>query len=127
MKRLEERADEMRIESLEPGEQAEEGSSRTSTSTSAALEVHEDDAKPGEHEHGHAHAPAQPMTTWRPKRSMEECARLLTAPGTMHEMEHALINGRILRVYKNLPKVRTPHRISCSQQFADVPSSSRGR
>lgn len=44
---------------------------------------------------------------WTPKRSMAECDQIITAPGTMHELERVIIEGRVLRVYKNLPPVRT--------------------
>ena len=38
-----------------------------------------------------------------PVRSLEECERLLTAPGTMHETEVRLIKGQLYTVYKHLP------------------------
>ncbi|KAH8113106.1 long-chain-fatty-acid-CoA ligase [Phellopilus nigrolimitatus] len=39
----------------------------------------------------------------KPKRSVEECEKILTAPGKLHELGQAIIDGRLLRVYKNLP------------------------
>ncbi|KAF9075840.1 acetyl-CoA synthetase-like protein [Rhodocollybia butyracea] len=42
-----------------------------------------------------------------PKRSVEECNRIITAPGALHELEHRVINGSVQRVYKNLwPSLR---------------------
>lgn len=63
---------------------------------------------------------------WKPARSLAECdysffilwmlwlirllftgEAILTAPGALHELEHAIINNRIYRVYKNLwPSLR---------------------
>ncbi|KAJ8076496.1 hypothetical protein PM082_000919 [Marasmius tenuissimus] len=40
--------------------------------------------------------------SWSPKRSLLETDRLLCAPGTMHEMETCLVDGRLQRVYRNL-------------------------
>ncbi|PPQ98616.1 hypothetical protein CVT24_003949 [Panaeolus cyanescens] len=46
-------------------------------------------------------------TNWSPKRSLTEVDALLTAPGTLHELETILLDGRIQRVYKNLwPSLR---------------------
>ena len=42
---------------------------------------------------------------WNPVRSAVESQRVLTGPGMPHEMENAIIDGRVLRVYKNLPPV----------------------
>ena len=42
---------------------------------------------------------------WTPKLSIAEVEKLLTAPGRMHEMENAIVDGRVLRVYKHLPPV----------------------
>ncbi|KAL0575747.1 hypothetical protein V5O48_006234 [Marasmius crinis-equi] len=39
---------------------------------------------------------------WSPKRSLLETDSLLCAPGTMHEMETRLVDGRLQRVYRNL-------------------------
>ncbi|KAL5512438.1 hypothetical protein ACEPAG_3430 [Sanghuangporus baumii] len=45
---------------------------------------------------------------WKPKRSVEECNRILTAPGRMHETEHVIIDDRVMKVYKHLPpNIRT--------------------
>ncbi|KAJ7160799.1 long-chain-fatty-acid-CoA ligase [Mycena filopes] len=46
--------------------------------------------------------------TWRPKRTLAEVNALLCAPGTLHELETCIIDGRVQRVYKNQwPSVRT--------------------
>jgi hypothetical protein len=49
--------------------------------------------------------PRPAMTTvpeW-PLRSLDECNKLLTAPGSPWETEHKVIKGRPLTVYKHLP------------------------
>ncbi|KAJ7744452.1 hypothetical protein DFH07DRAFT_890342 [Mycena maculata] len=44
---------------------------------------------------------------WRPKRTVAECHAILCAPGSLHELETRLIDGRVQRVYKNQwPSVR---------------------
>ncbi|GAA5846742.1 hypothetical protein JCM3766R1_005051 [Sporobolomyces carnicolor] len=48
-----------------------------------------------------AAAPVPPSPP--PKRSLAECHRILTAPGMPWEMEHKQINGRSVRVYKQVP------------------------
>ncbi|KAF8200802.1 hypothetical protein BJ912DRAFT_582736 [Pholiota molesta] len=40
--------------------------------------------------------------SWTPKRSLAATEALLTAPGSIHELETALVDGRLYRVYKNL-------------------------
>ncbi|KAF8629681.1 hypothetical protein AX17_005617 [Amanita inopinata Kibby_2008] len=40
--------------------------------------------------------------SWAPKRSLTETDAILCAPGTLHEVETKLVNGRLHRVYKNL-------------------------
>ncbi|TFK43550.1 hypothetical protein BDQ12DRAFT_184901 [Crucibulum laeve] len=45
--------------------------------------------------------------SWSPKRTLAECDAILLAPGTMHEMQTCLIDGRLQRVYKKLwPSLR---------------------
>lgn len=45
---------------------------------------------------------------WEPKRTLDECDRILCAPGMPHEMETRLIDGVVQRVYKNLwPSLRS--------------------
>ncbi|KXN90245.1 2-succinylbenzoate--CoA ligase [Leucoagaricus sp. SymC.cos] len=47
------------------------------------------------------------MSGWSPKRSLAEVNAVLCAPGTPHELETRFIDGRLLRVYKNLwPSLR---------------------
>lgn len=38
-----------------------------------------------------------------PKRTIEECHAIMTAPGAMHEWEVKTILGRTVRVFKNTP------------------------
>ncbi|KAL1741178.1 hypothetical protein HDZ31DRAFT_45987 [Schizophyllum fasciatum] len=42
-------------------------------------------------------------TPWIPKNTVEETLRLMTSPGALLETETACIDGRVYRVYKNLP------------------------
>ncbi|KAJ7576812.1 hypothetical protein C8J56DRAFT_971681 [Mycena floridula] len=45
--------------------------------------------------------------SWTPKRTHEEVAKILCAPGGLHELETRVIDGRVQRVYKNLwPSIR---------------------
>ncbi|KAF9268898.1 acetyl-CoA synthetase-like protein [Marasmius fiardii PR-910] len=47
------------------------------------------------------------VSTWSPKRSLLETDSILCAPGSLHEMETRLIDGRLQRVYRNLwPSIR---------------------
>ncbi|KAJ3742665.1 hypothetical protein DFH05DRAFT_1501677 [Lentinula detonsa] len=44
---------------------------------------------------------------WKPHRSVEECNRIIVAPGSLHELETRVIRGSVQRVYKNLwPSLR---------------------
>ncbi|KAJ3998753.1 hypothetical protein F5050DRAFT_1566486 [Lentinula boryana] len=44
---------------------------------------------------------------WKPHRSVEECNRIIIAPGALHELETRVIRGSVQRVYKNLwPSLR---------------------
>lgn len=54
-----------------------------------------------------------------PVRSLEECHRILTAPGAMHEWEHKTIFGRKLRVFKQLPASLRDFWVATSQVWAD--------
>ncbi|KAJ7579248.1 hypothetical protein C8J56DRAFT_340334 [Mycena floridula] len=40
--------------------------------------------------------------SWNPKRSLSETEALLTGPGSIHEVETRLIDGRLLKTYKHL-------------------------
>ncbi|KAI5477431.1 hypothetical protein MNV49_006423 [Pseudohyphozyma bogoriensis] len=42
-------------------------------------------------------------TQWKPKRTLEECNAILTAPGAPWETQEMTINGRTNRVYSRLP------------------------
>ncbi|PPQ67300.1 hypothetical protein CVT25_005884 [Psilocybe cyanescens] len=45
--------------------------------------------------------------SWKPQRTLAESEALLTAPGSIHEVETVLVDGRLQRVYKNLwPSLR---------------------
>ncbi|KAI5121730.1 hypothetical protein M0805_009023 [Coniferiporia weirii] len=48
-------------------------------------------------------APPPPPFHWTPARSVAECDAIMTGPGRMHETELALVDGRVMRVYKHLP------------------------
>ncbi|KAF7433422.1 hypothetical protein PC9H_005374 [Pleurotus ostreatus] len=44
---------------------------------------------------------------WSPRRSLAQTEEILTAPGSLHELQTSLIDGRLYRVYKNLwPSLR---------------------
>lgn len=40
--------------------------------------------------------------SWTPKRSLSETEDILCAPGCLHEVETRLVDGKLLKVYKNL-------------------------
>ncbi|PSR90674.1 hypothetical protein PHLCEN_2v4823 [Hermanssonia centrifuga] len=45
---------------------------------------------------------------WAPRRTIKECDAILCGPGMPHEMESRVVDGRVLRVYKNLwPSLRS--------------------
>ncbi|THV00377.1 acetyl-CoA synthetase-like protein [Dendrothele bispora CBS 962.96] len=44
----------------------------------------------------------QTQTEWKPKRTNDEVEKILTAPGSLHELETVFIDGLVQRVYKNL-------------------------
>ncbi|KAG7098572.1 hypothetical protein E1B28_000505 [Marasmius oreades] len=61
------------------------------------------------------------MSTSSPKRSLLETDSLLCAPGTLHEMEKRLIDGRLQRVYRNLwPSIRDFWLSSVSQHGSET-------
>ena len=62
---------------------------------------------------------------WTPKRSIAECEKILTAPGRLHELEHAVIDDRVVRVYKNLPVVSQFLRSFVQSVRFFVPSGTR--
>ena len=39
---------------------------------------------------------------WKPSLTMAECDAILTQPGQMLETELEVVDGRVMRVYKNL-------------------------
>lgn len=54
-----------------------------------------------------------------PKRSLQECDRIMTAPGAVYEWEKKTIFGRDLRVFKNLPPSLRDFWLLASQAWAD--------
>ncbi|ESK95987.1 long-chain-fatty-acid-- ligase [Moniliophthora roreri MCA 2997] len=53
---------------------------------------------------------------WKPKRTLEECNKILASPGSTHELETRVIDGRVQRVYKNLwPSLRAFWLSSCHE------------
>lgn len=54
-----------------------------------------------------------------PKRTLEECTAILTAPGALHELTEATIRGRTMKVFKNAPPSISLFWQSVSSQFAD--------
>ncbi|KAG9050832.1 hypothetical protein FS837_001942 [Tulasnella sp. UAMH 9824] len=58
--------------------------------------------------------------SWAPKLSLQRCTDLLCkTPGSPYEMEHKLIDGRMQRVYKNLPQSLRHFWLMISQVYAD--------
>ncbi|KAF8581157.1 acetyl-CoA synthetase-like protein [Ramaria rubella] len=54
---------------------------------------------------------------WRPTRSLQECHAIITEAGQLHEMEYAVIDGRVYRVYKNLwPSIREYWRTNVTEK-----------
>jgi hypothetical protein len=47
----------------------------------------------------------------QPKRTLAECKAILGGPGMPHETETILVDGRVVKVYKNIQPVRV-----CSHQ-----------
>ncbi|KAF9475541.1 acetyl-CoA synthetase-like protein [Pholiota conissans] len=59
--------------------------------------------------------------SWKPARTLPETEALLTAPGSIHELETALVDGRMYRVYKNLwPSLREFWLSAVSQYSTDT-------
>ena len=56
----------------------------------------------------------QAKQPWRPKRTIAQCDAILTESGRLHELAHAIIDGRVLRVYKHL----WPVSAICSRFFS---------
>lgn len=54
-----------------------------------------------------------------PKRTIEECEAILTAPGAMHEWEVKTIEGRTVRVFKNMPPSLRDFWLAMSATWAD--------
>ncbi|KAF9012333.1 hypothetical protein BDQ17DRAFT_1343710 [Cyathus striatus] len=56
--------------------------------------------------------------TWIPKRTLAETDDILSAPGSIHELETALVDGRLYRVYKNLWPSLREFWLSAAKQYA---------
>lgn len=54
-----------------------------------------------------------------PKRTIEECHAILSAPGAMHEWEVKTIEGRTVRVFKNTPPSLRDFWLAMSAAWAD--------
>ncbi|KAM0755698.1 AMP-dependent synthetase and ligase [Meredithblackwellia eburnea MCA 4105] len=46
---------------------------------------------------------SDPYTNWKPARTLAECNAILTAPGAPFELTRGLVDGRVVKHYKNLP------------------------
>ncbi|KAH9485387.1 Long-chain-fatty-acid--CoA ligase FadD13 [Psilocybe cubensis] len=57
--------------------------------------------------------------SWKPLRSLAESESLLTAPGTVHEVETVFVDGRLQRVYKNLWPSLREFWLSAVSQYSD--------
>lgn len=58
---------------------------------------------------------------WNPRRSLSETEALLTSPGSIHEIETTLVDGRLQRVYKNLwPSLREFWLSAVAQYSGDI-------
>lgn len=53
-----------------------------------------------------------------PKRTLEECDKILTAPGQMHEVTEAVIEGRKMKVFKNAPPCLRDVWLAVAQGYA---------
>ncbi|KDR75885.1 hypothetical protein GALMADRAFT_1331600 [Galerina marginata CBS 339.88] len=59
--------------------------------------------------------------SWKPQRTLAETETLLTSPGSIHEVETTLVDGRLYRVYKNLwPSLREFWLSAVSQYSGDT-------
>ncbi|KAF8900517.1 long-chain-fatty-acid-CoA ligase [Mucidula mucida] len=58
--------------------------------------------------------------SWSPKRSLQETEELLCAPGQLHEWETRLVDGRLQRVYKNLPATLRDFWLRAVDQYGDL-------
>lgn len=59
------------------------------------------------------------MSGWKPKRTLAEVDAILCAPGMPHELETCLIDGRLLRVYKNVWQSLRVFWLSAAKDHAD--------
>ncbi|KAK0471890.1 hypothetical protein IW261DRAFT_1553475 [Armillaria novae-zelandiae] len=57
--------------------------------------------------------------SWTPKRSLAEAEDILCGPGCPHEVETRLIDGKLLRVYKNLAPTLRDFWVSAAEKNGD--------
>ncbi|KAK0243596.1 hypothetical protein EDD85DRAFT_804503 [Armillaria nabsnona] len=57
--------------------------------------------------------------SWTPKRSLAEAEDILCGPGCPHEVETRLIDGKVLKVYKNLAPTLRDFWVSAVEKNAD--------
>ncbi|TDL21288.1 long-chain-fatty-acid-CoA ligase [Rickenella mellea] len=62
---------------------------------------------------------SEPEPEWKPKLSIREVDAILTGPGMLLETERAIIDGRVLRVYKNQPPNVRKFWLGSVMQFKD--------
>ncbi|KII86225.1 hypothetical protein PLICRDRAFT_43796 [Plicaturopsis crispa FD-325 SS-3] len=60
-----------------------------------------------------------PPTTYQPVRTFAECDALLTAPGMLHEVEQAVVDGQVVKVYKNIETSLREFWLSRVERFRD--------
>ncbi|KAL7424941.1 hypothetical protein Q5752_000628 [Cryptotrichosporon argae] len=65
-------------------------------------------------------APAA-LSPGKPQLSITECDRLITAPGSLLEMDSIVLDGRSVRVWKNLPPTFHAFLVSSFDKYADRP------
>lgn len=54
-----------------------------------------------------------------PKRTLEECIAIMTAPGAMHEYEEKTIEGRTIKVFKHAPPSLRDFWLAMATAWAD--------
>ncbi|EJD48651.1 long-chain-fatty-acid-CoA ligase [Auricularia subglabra TFB-10046 SS5] len=55
--------------------------------------------------------------TYTPALTLEECDRILTAPGAMFETERVVVHGQVLRVFKHLPRSLRAFWLDCVRLY----------
>ncbi|KAJ7647316.1 hypothetical protein FB45DRAFT_893048 [Roridomyces roridus] len=59
------------------------------------------------------------LNQWQPKRTLAEVDKIMSAPGMPHEMETAVVDGRVMRVYKHLSSSMRDFWLSCVDKYWD--------